>query len=789
MTSFGRRAERAIGERLTRHAGLLLLVGLALCAASLAGFQNLKLRNDYRAFFEAGNPILERTDWLAARMGDSRETAVVIYRPESGDVLDSLSMLQYRQAADGAKALPLVLKAKSWLDAEKVVTLGEASERRLAAVPFLEGADIYTEEGVATLRNDLRSALHVSGRYVARDETSAVILLQLDLEQGEGSRVQRLADLEAGVRKLEADLQRVAPGDRLILVGSTLFDYASTQILREDARRLFPVAVLLVSATLFFLYRSILFTVLGMLLILLPVIATAGLAAALGWEFSTLSISGLLLVGTLAVADILHVANTYFVLGHEFASRRDAVCHAFAQNFWAITATSSTTLVGEIALLFSASPPVRVMGQIVILGVIIAWLIAVLMLPWVLLQISPSPRTGARLLRSPLTGFVGRIARKPWPMLAVFAALLVICALGLTRSRVDDSMSGWFTPATQFRQGMDILDAGYLSLRTITLAYRATDADRDELFALADGSPAASPDLTKVQARLEAGPDGHWLSAVTAGQSIAARLSQSGPTGFRPDAAIVQADPPPLSTRALSDAGLITQFEPGKADYLVSYFDPKGRSTFETLAAADQLAEVAQRAASGREPQVQGTALAFADLSMRNFWSMVQGSVLVLAVMTIMLMAVFRSWGLGLLSLAPNITPVLAVYAALAAMGGSINMAAVSVFSVACGIVVDDTIHFILSYRRELEAGHDPVTAIEAAVAESGTGVIASTLVIGAGFLILGLSRFALTAEKATMVGAAIFVAFLFDIFVLPALLVVAARVGLPRVTYGEASR
>lgn len=772
------RIESIIANWLVLHATKLFWIGLVLAITAMAGFSQIQLRNDYRAFFEVNDPVLERTDRLSSRMGDGRETAVLIYRPAEGHVLTSLGLLQYAEVADAAARLPHVIKAKSLFDAGKIVELPASDDTgrpRRALVPFVEGADLFTSLGLRVLAADIAATPTVNGRFIARDGSSATVVLQLDLDNGPGGRVDKLERLDMAVAGIERELTKAVPGDRLFLVGSTIFDYSSSKVLRADVRRLFPLALTLFLCTLLLLYRSWLFALVGLVLIVLPVAATGGLVAALGIEFSTLTVSALLLVGTLAVADVLHVANSFFLNMAKLGDAATALRAALAKNFWAITATSSTTAIGETALLFSASPPVRVMGITVIIGVVIAWALAVMMLPLVLLKIRVARPAGATWASGRLAAVSMACARRPWPVLAGFGALLLVATNGIALSRIDDSMSSWFSPRTAFRQGMDMLDAQYLGLRTMTLATLVTDADRAAQDSEAEALPVRKAQ-TALQDRLSAATPATWLSAVTAARAHAARLAAGKPTGLRPDPARLSPDPPPVTTRALSDAGLMTQYEPGRVDYQVGYFDPRGTTTFETLATAAKVEAAARMAVPERAPTVQGVGLAFAGLSARNFNSIAWGSVAAFAIMTGSLMLVFGSWRMGALSMVPNLAPLVLVYGLWGYWDGRINMAAVSVFSVACGIIVDDTIHLILVYRRNRRAGLDVTTAIGRAQDASGTGVLATTIVIAAGFFLLGLSDFILTAQKATMVGAAITIAFFFDLFAMPALLAVTER-------------
>ena len=760
------------------HAVQLFWCGLLLSLACIGGFSQLELRNDYRSFFNDHDPIIERTDKLAERMGDSKESAILIYKPENRNVLTSLSMLQLSEIQTSAQSLTHVVKTKSWLDQQKIIALDGAQPSGLSSrglVPFATGTDLFSDSGLDSLSRDIQATPTIYGRYIARDWSSAIVVLQIELDGSAGNRVVKLEKLHADVRAIEKRIQQVSPNDRILLVGSTLFDYASTSVLTADVRKLFPAAILMIIVTLMLLYRSAKFTFASLLLIILPVLSTGGLVALLGFEFSTLVVSALLLVGTLAVADVLHIANSFFLLSEHEHHPATALRGAISKNFWAVTATSSTTAVGEIALLFSASPAVRVMGITVIIGVVVAWLLAIMMLPLVLLKISGVKETGAAWLSAKLAAISVWCARHPVRVLSSFGVILAISVVGVSRNQIDDSMSAWFSTKTEFRQGMDVLDDQYLGLRTMTLATSVLDSDR----AIADSHAEKKQvmrEYAELQDAMSHAVSGKWLSPVIAARSFDEYLSKDGSNGLRLNEQQLGDIPTAISSRALSEAGMMTQYQPGRLDSVVWYYDPQGTSTFETLEAATRVSETANAIAPERQPQLQGVSLAFANLSAQNFWSIVNGSIIAFALMTVSLMVVFGSWRLGALSMIPNLTPLIVVYGAWGYIDSGINMAAVSVFSVACGIIVDDTIHLILMYKRYRQEGDDLEPAIRKALASSGTGVLATTVIIAAGFFLLGLSDFNLTAQKAMMVGSAICIAFLFDLLAMPALLGVLDR-------------
>jgi predicted RND superfamily exporter protein len=130
---------------------------------------------------------------------------------------------------------------------------------------------------------------------------------------------------------------------------------------------------------------------------------------------------------------------------------------------------------------------------------------------------------------------------------------------------------------------------------------------------------------------------------------------------------------------------------------------------------------------------------------------------------------VFRSARFGILTLAPNLLPVLSVLGVMGFLGISLNIATVMVASVALGVVDDDTIHFINRYRREAAAGASTDEAISTATIHEGRASLTTAVINSLGFGVLLLSEYRPTAWFGQLLGLTMAVAFLAEVFILPA--------------------
>lgn len=769
-------------DTIVQRKRIMFALGAVVFLISLAGIRLLEVNNDYRSFIGESNRYLQNTDWLSERQGNARESAVLLYKPSNADVLDSLSLLQYSQVAETAPSLPYVVSATSALDQEKLVIVRETSsgEEHIRRANIMFGANVFAENGRDALRQTLASTPTVARRYMAEDFASAAVLISLDFSQDELSREAQISALEEAVDDLERGIQELAPDDRVLIAGSSLFDKAASQTVREDLRSIVPIAALFVFVVLILIYRSFAFAVVTMIIVLIPVLGSAGLIAYLGIPFSNLAMAGLLLVGTLSVADVLHVANTYFLKRAEKQTQSEGLTAMLSQNMTPVIATTVTTILGQMALVLSPAEPIRAMAWIVIVGSVLALLLAILMLPLFLSWIKPPKGDSLTRLSRVLSQLSVTAVRHSKKVLSVAAIVSFGALAALISANVSDSLAGWFSEDTEFNQGLSILDEQYLGGDTITIAVEATALD--VVAARNHPQPSAIIEYyATLQDNLEQRYSGLWMSIPTMAKALAGHKGRDG-TGTVFETSTIQDDAnlsalKRFSAEAVARSGLMTKYAAGKADYGLWRFDGDDASSFTVLANAQDIEAEFLGGDQERRVRVSGMGVAIAELSVRNFDSILKGSVISFVTVSIVMFLVFRSLRFGAVALIPNAIPILLAFGAWALYAGDLNLATITVYSVVLGIVVDDTIHITAKYSRELKSTpNDPLSAIERAVQKCGVGIFATTIIIGVGFALLGTSDFLLTAHRSQLAAIAVFGAFLFDITALPVLLVYASK-------------
>jgi hypothetical protein len=175
-------------------------------------------------------------------------------------------------------------------------------------------------------------------------------------------------------------------------------------------------------------------------------------------------------------------------------------------------------------------------------------------------------------------------------------------------------------------------------------------------------------------------------------------------------------------------------------------------------------------------PDLQVTVTGSVPMMMRAMDEIAQSQysslLLALAVISAIMIITLGSVQAGLISIIPNLIPALMTFGLMGLLGISLDVDTLLIAPVIIGIAVDDTIHFMTSYRLELVKTRSMPQALKNTVQDVGRAVMFTTMILGLGFAILGFSEYLGIAKVGIFGGLAILMALLCDLFLLPALII-----------------
>jgi len=167
-----------------------------------------------------------------------------------------------------------------------------------------------------------------------------------------------------------------------------------------------------------------------------------------------------------------------------------------------------------------------------------------------------------------------------------------------------------------------------------------------------------------------------------------------------------------------------------------------------------------------------GTSLIFLKGNQYLINSLVSSLTLAFAIISIIMALLFRSWKVIIISMLPNLFPLLITAGAMGYLGVALKPSTVLIFSIAFGIAVDDSIHFLTKYRQELlRHNWDIPKTVLIALRETGASMIYTSIILFFGFIIFGASNFRGTVALGVMTSSTLIVAMLSNLLLLPSLI------------------
>ena len=746
-----------------RRRWLVIALAGALMLALTAGARFIGVTNDYRSLFDADNPQLAAFTAFENIYG-ATNTALIAVAPGKGTVFTRETLGALEALTQAAWETPYSTRADSLANYNHTW----AEEDDLIVEPLVDDAAGLSEEDIRRIEKIALSAPELVGRLVSRDGKVAGLAISFALPGNPDAAVVEITDyLDALLER-----QRAAhPGTAYYLTGDVPLNRAFADATRDDMETLAPVVFLIIVLAAALLLRSVLGTVAIVAVLGFVINSTVGFAGWLGTVFNPANSGVPIIVMTVAVAHSVHIVSSTLAAIGRGLDRNAAIADAIRVNAWPVFLTSLTTAIGFLSLNASDSPPFRVLGNLVAFGVLCAFVYSLTFLP-ALLSILPlrarAPRNGKPAFFDRFGGFV--VARRK--ILLVCSALVaVVLVTGISRIELTDNWTRYLSERYQFRQDTDFVIRNLTGMETLEYSLNSGR----------EGGITDPPYLRRVEAFAEWFRTQPEVLHVQAFSDIMKRLNKNmhgdDPAFHR------LPDNPELAAQFL----LLYELSLPAGRDLNDRIDVAKSATRMTVVMRsltsqgqrelDARAQAWVRAnAPGLAAEASGVSIVFAHLSQRNIESMLTGTIVAMALISLILIFVFRSVRLGLVSLVPNFIPAALAFGVWGYLVGRVGLAGSVMTAIAFGIVVDDTIHFLSKYLKARREGVSAPEAVRSTFRIVGHALWTTTAVLCLGFLVFAASGFEISWSLGILVTITIGFALLADFLLLPPLLMAIDR-------------
>lgn len=526
--------------------------------------------------------------------------------------------------------------------------------------------------------------------------------------------------------------------------------------------------------------------VIPLAVILLSGLGTLAFMEVTGKDIDIMTVVLPTIIFVVGMSDVVHIITRYLDELRAGLPPFPALRKAFREVGIATFLTSLTTAVGFLTLLSSSIRPIREFGAYTAAGVFIAFGLAFTLLPAVLLRSQAPIRSagsGGRGQASPwtvpLNRWFIRIIRHRTAILCTTAIASIAAAFYLLRIDVNNHLLEDLREDDPLRLEFQYFEEDFSGVRPYELALRFTPG-RDVF---------AEPGVLAAVDSIE-----RWLEAdLGAGALIGpgrfARQAHRLLNGDRPGQdRIPEGDGLNRLLRQLERSDRISANRDGSTSGWGSWVNVEAGMARIAAKTGDLGAvEIAYRNARFLE---RSTALLEAgfdappftleptgtanliDLNNRFLASdMVLGLLIAFAVVALIIGYLFRDVRMILVSLVPNVLPLLFIAGFMGAMEIDLKVSTSIIFTIAFGIAVDDTLHFLAKYRLLLSQGVSPLWALRRTFVSTGKAIIVTSIILCSGFATLMLSSFEGTFHIGLLVSMTLAFAVLVDLMVLPLLL------------------
>jgi len=570
------------------------------------------------------------------------------------------------------------------------------------------------------------------------------------------------------VRALADYANKTYPDLNVYLSGIVMMNNAFGEATIYDMSNLLPLAILLILITVFLLLRSVTGTVITFVVILFSVMSAFGLAGWLGIELSSPVMSAPIIILTLAVADCVHILSTWLSEIRNGSDKRTAMKESLRINFMPVFLTSLTTAIGFLSLNTSDSPPFGDLGNVAAMGVMIAFILSVTLLPALacILPVSVKPRESKTL--SIMNRVADWVIAKQRALLIGGGLLAILLIALIPRNELNDVYVEYFDERIQFRTDTDFIVNNLTGIYFIDYSI-----DTKESGNISD--PQVLAGIKKFTDWLESQDEVIHVNTVTDTFKRLNKNMHADDDGFYklPDSRELAAQYLLLYEMSLPfGLDLNNQIDIDKKSTRISAtlktLSTKQMLEFEIRADKWMEKNIPKLKAVGASPSVM-----FSHIGMKNIISMLSGTTIALILISLILVVALKSWRYGLLSLIPNLVPAGIAFGIWSLINGEIGLGLSVVTAMTLGIVVDDTIHFLSKYlRARREKGLDAEDAVRYAFSTVGIALWVTSVALVIGFLVLSTSAFKLNSGMGLLTAIVITVALIVDFFLLPPILI-----------------
>ena len=605
------------------------------------------------------------------------------------------------------------------------------------------------------------------------------------------------------IKKIRQVVSKYKGDASMFLGGVPMITSDMTDFIAQDIKKFGVGVFIFLVLILFLIFRSTRWIIIPLFGCIASVIFVSGLSGYIDWRITVISsnFAAILLIITMSMTIHLAVRFRELKSKNKGQDNKSIVKEAVHYMFVPCVYTSLTTIVAFASLVVSGIRPVIDFGHMMTLGITSAFIITFIVFPTVLI-ILPNENVKEKndLTRNITNSFASFSIKNYIKIIMIALLVFIVSAFGISKIKVENRFIDYFHSDTEIYQGMLEIDKqlGGTTPFDIIIDKPLRKISEENSLDLDDDLDEDFDDLSELLGDEEE-ITGYWLSnpKLKEIEKIHNFLESQPETGKVLSLATLYKlakglnDNEPLSdlqVGAIKDS-LSNDVKKVLLDPYLSENEEQTRITLRVIDSDKRLnrKEFIQRVENYLSEEMgyveerfntTNMLVLYNNMLQSLFSSQIQTIGFVFISIMFMFLVLFRSFYLAILAIVPNILPATLVLGFMGLKSIPLDLMTITIAAISVGIAVDNTIHYIIRFKREFSQHKNYSKTVEICHGSIGKAMYYTSSIIVIGFSILSLSNFIPTIYFGLLTGLAMLAALLASLTLLPALLIIFKPLG-----------
>ncbi len=758
--------------------------------------KNFRLDASSETLLIEGDPDLAYLKEVSERYG-SKEFLILTYTPIEGMVTDSsinnLLSLKYK-----IQSLNWVHSVITLLDIPLLNNSEAPLQERLESFKTLKDEDVDRDRGFKEILNSPVFRNFV----ISEDGKTSGIIVNIkqsqkleDIKNKSKEEVELIKDQikkqnHQNILEIRQVIQSYGDVGKIYLGGIPMIADDMMTFIKSDII-VFGLGVLLfIIATLWFVFRNLLWIVVPISSCLFSVIIMMGLLGLLGWKVTVISSNFIALMLILTMAMNIHMSTRFLQLKKDFPSKNnfEIISLTTSKMFWPILYAVLTTIFAFLSLIFSEIKPIIDFGWMMTFGLITSFIITFTLLP-TLLNFAPTNNISVKKeQKSKITNLLSLISiNNKNSIFLVTGIVIVFSVIGISKLEVENSFINYFDKNTEIYKGMKLIDeelGGTTPLEVIIKFPKKEKVKKsgedDEFDDWGDEEDTNDEKywftkdkidlITSVHNYLDSLPEIGKVLSFSSIIEVATQLNNNKPLGTLEMGVLYSKIPESIKTEIIDPYLSIKDNEARISLRIIDSQEDLRRNDLINKINFDLKDKFGLKE---KDYKLAGVLILFNNLLQSLFKSQILTLGLVMIGIFSMFVILFRNIKISLIGVVPNFIAAFFILGIIGLLGIPLDMMTITIAAITIGIAVDNSIHYIYRFKEEFNKIKDYNKTLKTCHSTVGVAILNTSITIVFGFSILVLSKFIPTIYFGVFTGLAMLLAMISVLTLLPALILI----------------